>query len=269
MGEHHEMKKTTPQAFLMALLGGLFPALVAIVLIVIYVVTIQNRHVSAEAAAIHATEVEARIQPIGVSMAIDPNAPHVDRTGEQVYDDVCSNCHGSGALGSPKYKDKTAWGKRIAKGYDTLLGHALKGFNKMPPRGGEPELDDQEVANALVFMANAGGAKFKPILKKEPPPTAADLAKGKALYASNCHVCHDTGMTGAQKLNDTAAWEPLIKQGKDFLYNAAVNGTFAGPAKGGDPKLADADVKAAVDYMVEEAKAAIKAKKPAEKTAKD
>jgi len=36
----------------------------------------------------------------------------------------------------------------------------------------------------------------------------------------------------------------------DALYTAAVRGKGAMPAKGGNPSLADADVKAAVDYLV-------------------
>jgi len=40
----------------------------------------------------------------------------------------------------------------------------------------------------------------------------------------------------------------------DTLYNSSMNGKGAMPAKGGNGSLADEDVKAAVDYMVSEAK---------------
>jgi cytochrome c5 len=203
--------------------------------------------------------VRERIQPFGKSLAIDPNAPRVERTGEQVYNEVCSGCHDSGALGSPKFKEKADWGKRIGSGYETLLTHALKGINKMPPRGGDPDLSDLEVARGVVYMANAAGARFEATLKKEPEPSAADLARGKAVYAENCASCHDSGVTGAQKLNDAKAWAALIKEGKEYLYNAAIKGSFGGPAKGGNEKLSDADTRVAVDYMVAEAKVAIEA----------
>lgn len=260
MADHHEMTPTTVKDFLFALLGGLATPLLAIILIVGLVVSIQAKQIDENTADSSAKAVTERIQSVGTSVAIDPNAPHVDRTGEQVYNEVCSSCHGSGALGSPKYKDAGAWGKRNGQGYDILLTHALKGFNKMPARGGEPDLTDLEVARAMVYMTNAAGARFEATLKKDPEPSAADLARGKVVYAENCASCHDTGVTGAQKLTDPA-WAGLIKQGKDALYSAAINGSFGGPAKGGNDKLSDADTRVAVDYMVNEAKGALTAKK--------
>jgi cytochrome c5 len=203
--------------------------------------------------------VRERVQPFGVSLAVDPNVVKVEFTGEQVYNEVCAGCHASGALGSPKFKENADWGKRIGQGYETLLSHAIKGFNKMPARGGDPDLTDMEVARGVVYMTNAAGANFQAMLKKEVEPTAAELANGQSVYAENCASCHNTGMTGAQKLTDAQAWIPLIKEGKDYLYNAAINGSFGGPAKGGNLKLSDADTKLAVDYMVAQAKSAIDA----------
>jgi len=273
MSDHIEMTKTTPVDFLLATLGGLLAPLLAIVLIVMLVIGVQAGKGAPDPAPLADKAVRERIKPFGVSMAVDANAPHVERSGEAVYAEVCSGCHETGALGSPKFKDKDkeAWGKRIAKGYDMLLDHALKGFNKMPVRGGDPDLSDIEVARGIVHMTNAAGASFQPTLKKEPEPSAADLARGKVVYAENCASCHDTGITGAEKLNDAKAWAPLLKEGKAFLYNAAINGSFGGPAKGGNEKLSDADTKVAVDYMVAEAKAAVAAapaKAPAKAAAK-
>lgn len=247
--------------FVSALLGGLFAPLLAIALIVGLVVSIQGRHATGNS-AVQDEAARERIRPVGVAVAVDPNKPHVDMTGEQVYNAVCTNCHGSGALGSPKYKDAALWAPRIAKGWDTLLNHALNGFNKMPARGGEPDLTDIEVARGIAYMTNAAGGHFEPVLVKEPEPTEAQLARGKTVYAENCAYCHDSGITGAQKLTDTKAWAALIKKGKTkYLYPAAINGTFGGPAKGGNEKLSDEDTKVAVDYMVKEAEAAIAAEK--------
>ncbi|MCX7672314.1 MAG: c-type cytochrome [Thiobacillaceae bacterium] len=261
MAEHIEMKKTTPQEFVLALLGGLFAPLIAIILIIVYVMGIQDGHSQAQTPADEQAVLE-RIRPIGVALAIDPKAPRVERTGEQVYNEVCAACHASGALGAPKYKDAAAWGKRIAQGYDTLLTHAIKGFHKMPARGGDPDLTDLEVARAMVYMTNAAGAKFEAVLKQEPQPSAEVLARGQAVYAQTCARCHDTGLTGAQRLSDVQAWQALIQQGKEYLYKAAIEGTLGGPPRGGDERLGDAEVKAAVDYMVEEAKKAIAAATP-------
>jgi len=70
-------------------------------------------------------------------------------------------------------------------------------------------------------------------------------------------VCHAAGVAGAPKLGDKAAWSARIAQGTSVLYVHAING-FQGkvgvmPPKGGSP-ASDADVKAAVDYMVSAAK---------------
>ncbi|MEW5893116.1 MAG: c-type cytochrome [Pseudomonadota bacterium] len=268
MAEHQELTKTTPKEFALATLGGLFAPALAIFLIVMLVLSIQSRLGEQDAEAIADKAVRERIKPFGVSVALDPNVPRVEMSGEQVYNEVCANCHGSGALGSPKHKDAGAWSKRIAQGWATLLNHALNGFNKMPARGGEPDLSDLEVARAVAFMTNAAGAKFEPVLKKEVEPTAAELARGKVVYAENCASCHDSGVTGAQKLTDAKAWEPLLKQGKDYLYAAAIKGTLGGPAKGGNDKLSDADTRLAVDYMVDVARISVaQAAKAADKKA--
>ena len=71
-------------------------------------------------------------------------------------------------------------------------------------------------------------------------------------------MCHTPGAAGAPKLGDAAAWGPRVAQGNDVLYDHAINGYMgqAGmmPPKGGRPDIADDDVKAAVDYMVNNSK---------------
>ena len=84
--------------------------------------------------------------------------------------------------------------------------------------------------------------------------TADASASGKATYDSVCMACHASGVANAPKLGDKAAWAPRIKQGKDVLYASAIKGKGAMPAKGGNPAIADAAVKAAVDYLVAAAK---------------
>ncbi|HUF82694.1 MAG TPA: c-type cytochrome [Burkholderiales bacterium] len=85
-----------------------------------------------------------------------------------------------------------------------------------------------------------------------PPAAAApaDAGKGKSVYDSACMVCHAAGVAGAPKTGDKAAWAPRLKSGMDTLYTSSIKGKNAMPPKGGNLSLADADVKAAVDYMV-------------------
>jgi cytochrome c oxidase subunit 2 len=79
-------------------------------------------------------------------------------------------------------------------------------------------------------------------------------ANGKATYDKICGVCHAAGVAGAPKTGDKAAWAPRISTGKDALYNSALKGKNAMPPKGGMTNLSDAEVKAAVDYLVQAAK---------------
>jgi len=90
-----------------------------------------------------------------------------------------------------------------------------------------------------------------------PPPAAPQKSAaaagndlGKKTFDSVCTACHTAGVAGAPKFGDKAAWAPRIAQGKNTLYNAALHGLRAMPAKGGNPSLSDEQVKAAVDYMV-------------------
>ena len=94
-----------------------------------------------------------------------------------------------------------------------------------------------------------------------PTTTAAagggDLELGKSAYGKACALCHAAGVGGAPKPTDKDDWAPRIAQGNDTLYEHAIKG-YTGkkgvmPAKGGS-SLPDADVKAAVDYMVAQAK---------------
>src|SRR6185295_6051852 len=78
---------------------------------------------------------------------------------------------------------------------------------------------------------------------------AAGKVDGKKTYDATCSVCHGAGIAGAPKFGDKAAWAPRLKAGIDTLYDSAIKGKAGMPAKGGNPSLSDADVKAAVDYM--------------------
>ena len=87
---------------------------------------------------------------------------------------------------------------------------------------------------------------------------AAGDDKGKTVFNSTCVACHGSGVAGAPKVGDKAAWKNRISQGVDTLYKHALGG-FQGksgfmPPKGGNASLPDADVKAAVNYMVSKAK---------------
>jgi cytochrome c5 len=88
------------------------------------------------------------------------DANRVLKSGEEVYKGQCTTCHSIGVAGSPKLADASAWGPRIGKGYEALLTSALKGKGVMAAQGGG-DYEDQEIGRAVIYMANAAGAKFK------------------------------------------------------------------------------------------------------------
>ncbi len=78
----------------------------------------------------------------------------------------------------------------------------------------------------------------------------ASAGDGKGTYDKACAVCHAAGVANAPKLGDQAAWKDRIAKGKETLYTSALKGLNAMPPKGGNMSLSDADVEAAVDYIV-------------------
>lgn len=83
-----------------------------------------------------------------------------------------------------------------------------------------------------------------------PAPVAQAKVDGQAVYDKACTICHGAGIAGAPKVGDKAAWSARIAQGQATLYEHAIKGVRGMPAKGGNPALSDAEVKAAVDMMV-------------------
>ncbi len=291
----HQSFIRTPKQLIIAVAGFFLVIVIGIILLVIFATNKPLGGAGSESQSAQA--VATRVRPVaeeGFAFK-DANAPKVLQSGQAVYNATCVACHGSGAAGAPKVGDAAGWGARIAQGYDTLVQHAVQGIRAMPAKGGNPDLDDIEVARAVVYMANQSGAKFKepeapaagaqapaqaaaapaapatpapaqPAATPGTPPVAGAIATpavagnneaGKALFNTACTACHTAGIAGAPKIGDKAAWAPRIAQGTNTLYEHAIKG-FQGkagmmPPKGGST-APDADVKAAVDYMVAAAK---------------
>ena len=109
-------------------------------------------------------DIKARIQPVGTvcqqgdecgaAAAPSQAANAGPRSGEEVFNAVCTACHSTGAAGAPKVGDTAAWAPRIDKGMDTLINHALNGFNAMPAKGGCADCPDEEIKSAIEYMVS-------------------------------------------------------------------------------------------------------------------
>jgi cytochrome c5 len=271
---HNEQQSLiqTPKQLILAVAGFFLVIVIGIILLVTFVTNTHLEGVGSEQSA-HA--IASRIRPVadeGFAFK-DVNAPKILQTGHAVYTAVCAACHGTGAAGAPKVGESGAWSARIAQGYDTLVQHAVQGVRAMPAKGGNPDLDDIEVARAVVYMSNQSGAKFKepevpafaaPVAANAqtgtaataPPATALAAAPaaltpvapapaatpagavadtGKALYSTACIACHGAGIAGAPKFGDKGAWAMRIQQGNSVLYEHAIKG-FQGKAGMMPPK---------------------------------
>jgi cytochrome c5 len=95
-------------------------------------------------------------------------------------------------------------------------------------------------------------ARIAPVAKIEMQAGGGDggVKDGKTVYNTVCAGCHGSGVMGAPKFGDKAAWAPRIAQGIPTLVNHAINGIRAMPARGGSASLTDEEVKGAVEYMV-------------------
>lgn len=221
--------------------------------------------------------------PSGGAALADSSDP-----GEATYGKICFSCHDGGIAGAPKIADKAAWEPRLQKGTEMLVSNAINGFQGetglMPARGGLSNLSDDQVRAAVAYMLgtlngeNTQGASTEPapealatavvaatpaaeapvVATPAAEPAAMADGQGKGVYDKACFICHASGVAGAPKLGDAASWGERVSKGMDTLYEHSIKG-FMGeaglmPPKGGRPDFSDDEVKAAVDYMVNNSK---------------
>jgi cytochrome c5 len=168
--EAHEGPIKTPKQLAWAVLFAFVVPVIVIIMLANFVTS--NSKPAAGSEALDAMAVAARIQPVGMIELKDMNNVATLKTGEQVFQAQCAACHATGAAGAPKLADLAAWGPRIGAGFEALLHSALKGKGAMGAQGGG-DFSDFEIARAVVYMANQGGAKFE---EPKAPAAAASAA---------------------------------------------------------------------------------------------
>ena len=174
----HQSLIRTPKQLVVAVTGFFLVIVLGIILLVSFVTTAPVTGAGTDGQSAEA--VTNRMRPVAEEgfTLVDANAPRVLQTGAAVYAATCAACHDSGMAGAPKTGDNGGWGARLAQGYDTVLKHAIEGIRAMPAKGGNPDLDDIEVARAVVFMTNKSGASFKE--PEVPAPAAGNAPDGAA-----------------------------------------------------------------------------------------
>jgi cytochrome c5 len=287
--EAHTGPIKTPKQLLVAVFFSFFVPVFAIIALVYYVVSDNKPAGSTDEHAyglggLTAQDkdrgVASRIRKVGAVEIRDAN--RALKSGEEVFKAQCTTCHTTGAANAPKVGDTAAWAARIKTGFEALVTSALKGKGAMPAQAGG-DFEDLEIARAAAYMANTAGGKFaEPQRPAAPATTAAASAPaaaavpvvatatavaaaapatatpaaaggGEALYKQACFACHASGVANAPKFGDKAAWAPRIKAGIPQLVKTVVTGKGAMPPKGGST-ASEADIKAAVEYMVGAAK---------------
>ncbi len=121
---------------------------------------------------------------------------------------------------------------------------------------GAPAAGDEKAAQRveLLLAANAAAAPAAAAPAAAAATGGGSKAEGKGIYDKTCVTCHSTGVAGAPKVGDKAAWAPRLAGGVGPLVQSALKGKGAMPPKGGNAALSEAEIKAAVEHMVASSK---------------
>ena len=95
------------------------------------------------------------------------------------------------------------------------------------------------------------------------PGAAGGARTGEEMVKTVCGACHMTGIAGAPKIGDKAAWASRIKQGLQKLTAEAIKGiTVKGamvmPPKGGASDATDFEISRAIVYMANQSGGSMK-----------
>jgi cytochrome c5 len=157
-----------------SLVIGILVAIALLLLALARSVAARTQEVDVYSDSSYVASVEARVAPFAHeavagqdNSALAIQAPAgagpaavqaVPKNGMELFQAVCSACHGAGLAGAPKAGDKSAWGPRIAEGKATLYQHALGGFNGktgvMPAKGGRTDLPDDLIKQGVDYMVS-------------------------------------------------------------------------------------------------------------------
>ncbi|GEM_PF-494791 len=141
------------------------------------------------------------VEPLGGA------TPAVVRSSETIVQNQCAKCHQTGQGGAPRIGDRAAWIPRLKKGLDPLVASAIHGHGPMPARGGLPDLSDQEIRGAVIYMFNYG----VPIASAPAPVAAPADPRHKLVSGTDIYL----GMMPVEKISGAKS---DIPSGKGYYH---------------------------------------------------
>jgi len=133
---------------------------VLLMVIAVFASSDVNERLDAQAELENSDAIASRISPVGEfaaqAAAAIPAAQAAEMSGDEVYNNACSACHGAGIAGAPAVGDAAQWSTRLGQGIETVYKHAIEGFQGnagyMPAKGGNASLSDDDVKKAVDYM---------------------------------------------------------------------------------------------------------------------
>jgi len=197
-------------------------------------------------------DLDAIAQYLKSVKSISPPKATGANAGKGIYETQCAGCHAAGAGGAPRFGDASAWSPILKQGTDTIYDHAIHGFNGMPAKGACISCTDPEIKQAVDYILSAVAGKEASAGATPVSVKPLTLEDGKRIYTDNCSACHASGFNHAPIPGDTAAFSKAAEAGFLNTYLDVVTGRAGHPVRGACPTCSDAELKAAVKYMMQQ-----------------
>ena len=175
------------------------------------------------------TSFMGTLQPLMIAVAlafavsITPREARAqtERSGKQVVDAVCATCHAAGVNGRAEDRRQKAWAKRASQGLSGLTSTRSTASGRCRRMEGARISPTSKSPAQITYMVNQSGGRWvEPVSLKDLPRERS----GEQIVQAQCRKCHDTGVGGAPKIGDRAAWAPRIKDGLDNTVRSAIRG---------------------------------------------
>lgn len=112
-------------------------------------------------------------------------------------------------------------------------------------------MQPEQIARIGERIAPIGEVNTDPNASLPPASGNSEPRSGETVVNTVCGGCHTTGVLGAMKIGDKAAWSARTGAGMDAMVTAVMEGKGQMPPKAGDPALTEDEARQAIQYMLE------------------